>query len=185
MASMERPASSEVLKKLQREETRIFYLISNTKSGIKSLSFMLNFINGTIPVYMVRGSGHRQQMCRIICCYQHLGSQSFHPHPVNSSMVKRANRRWSSVPWLMNYYFLVSCIEIPINVCSSLQVQKILSIKHTGMNLQLPHALIVRSSVSAVAECSMELHLFLIWVLLTMDQELLCIILQMLILDRD
>lgn len=136
MSSLEGPTSSEVLKKLQTEANRISYLISNKKSGIKSLSFMLNFINGTIPVYMTRGSAHRQQVCRIICCYHHLSSQSFRPHPANSSMVKKENRRGSSILWLTSYYFLVSWTEISINVCSSLQVQKILFSKHTGMNLQ-------------------------------------------------
>lgn len=53
---------------------------------------MLNFINGTIPVYVIRGTGHRQQVYRLLLP---VSSQSYHPHPVNSGMVKRENRRRS------------------------------------------------------------------------------------------
>lgn len=91
---MEGPTSSEVLKKLQTEGNRILDLISHTKSGIKSLSFMLHLITGTIAVYMIGGSGHNKCTESFVAITI---SRSFCPHPVNSSMVK-SNRSRNSVP---------------------------------------------------------------------------------------
>lgn len=125
-----------------------------------SLLFYLIFINLIILLDIIRGSGHRLRVCRIPYCNQHPTiSKLTCFYTLKTTARLRVKTEASSVPQFINS--LVPHTEMSINVCISLQIQKVFpsSIAEWIYKSHVHSRKTTVTALTAMAECSVEFYI--------------------------